>query len=146
MAAVRGQGTPGERPLERLQRAEAAALREVSARPPLQLGREVSRRVHPASGVELDTNSSRVLGRLIGEAVTVQVSDAQVRIFHGGTTVAHPPYCEGRRQRCLAPTHLAGVVGAASPGHRQALITTEPVAPALLRPLAEYEAVTGGGW
>jgi transposase len=146
VADVRVQGTTGEQPLERFQRAEAAALREVSERPPFQLVREVSRRVHTDSCVELDTHYYSVPWRLIGEAVTVQVSDAQVRIFHGGTTVAHPPYCEGRRQRCLAPTHLAGVVGAASPGHRQALITTEPVAPALLRPLAEYEAVTGGGW
>lgn len=146
VADVRVHGTTGEQPLERFQRAEAAALRPVGERPPFQLVREVSRRVHTDSCVELDTNYYSVPWRLIGEAVTVQISDAQVRIFHGGTEVAHHPYCDGRRQRCLAPAHLAGVVGVASPGHRPAMITIEPVAPALLRPLTEYEAVTGGGW
>lgn len=146
VADIRVPGTTGQQPLERFQRAEAGALRPLGGRPPFQLVREVSRRVHPDSGVELDTNSYSVPWRLIGEAVTVHVSDAQVRIFHGGIEVAHHPYCEGRRQRCLEPAHLAGVIGAASPGHRQVMSTTEPAAPALLRPLAEYEAVTGGGW
>jgi transposase len=146
VADVRGQGTTGARPRERFQRAEAAALRPVGERPPLQLVRAVSRRVHPASCVALDTHDSSVPWRLSGAAVTVQVSDAPVRIVPGGTAVAHPPDCDGRRQRGLAPAPLAGVVGAASPGHRQAVITTEPAAPAFLRPLAEYAAVPGGGW
>jgi transposase len=145
-AAVRLPGTPGEQPLERFQRAAAAARRAVSERPPFQRGRAVSRRVHPHSWVELDPHSSRVPGRLIGAAVPVPVRDAQGRMVHGGIAVAHPPDGAGRRQRCLAPARRAGGGGAASPGHRQAMITTEPGAPALRRPLAEYAAVTGGGW
>ena len=45
-------------------------------------------------------------------------------------------------QRVIERAHLAGLVGAAP-----ARATMPPVAPpALLRPLAEYEAVVGGAW
>ena len=50
----------------------------------------------------------------------------------------------GRRQRIVDAAHFHGVAGAARP-----VAAAEPSAattPALLRPLAEYERVTGGGW
>jgi hypothetical protein len=67
-------------------------------------------------------------------------------VFHAGEEVARHPERRGRRERSLDPAHLAGLV-ARLPGR-------EPVAPAaatppaerLLRPLAEYERVAGGGW
>jgi hypothetical protein len=43
------------------------------------------------------------------------------------------------------PAHFAGVAGA-SGGIRVAGTGAVPADPALLRPLAEYEAVAGGAW
>lgn len=63
---------------------------------------------------------------------------------HAGEVVADHALCRGRRQRIDQRAHLAGVVGAA------ALVRSaqaDIVAPsALLRPLAEYEALVGGSW
>jgi hypothetical protein len=96
--------------------------------------------------VGLDTNSYSVPWRLIGAWVTVRVGDGAVRVFHAGEGVARHPERRGRRERSLDPAHLAGIV-ARLPG-REA--TPPAAAPApegqLLRPLAEYERVVGGGW
>jgi hypothetical protein len=51
----------------------------------------------------------------------------------------------GRRERVLDPVHLVGVIA----DHRGSPVT--PVAASaevgeLLRPLAEYEQIAGGGW
>jgi hypothetical protein len=99
-------------------------------------------------GVEVDTNPYRVPWRRIGETVTVQATDDQVCMRHGGAEVARHPVVAGRRQRVIDPTPLAGVVGAPgwAPGARPAVETAPPPTPALWRPLAEYEARAGGGW
>jgi hypothetical protein len=83
--------------------------------------------------------------------VTVEASEASVRILQAGAEVARHQPASGRRQRVIDARHLEGVVG---------LYPSRPVptasgadtpvpavpAPDLLRPLAEYEAVLGGGW
>ena len=86
--------------------------------------------------------------RLIGERVAVTIAAGEVRIRHGATEVAAHAQAEGRRQRVIDRTHLDGVAGRDGPV-RRAVITTPSVdgetpPPALLRPLTEYEAVTGG--
>lgn len=60
VADVRIHGTTGESPLERFQRAEAAALRPLKGRPPFHWPRELSRRVQTDSSVEIDTNHDSV--------------------------------------------------------------------------------------
>ena len=71
----------------------------------------------------------------------VVVCARRVVIRHAGAVVADHPLCEGRRQRVVDRSHLTGVVGAdGGPG------TPKAATPTLLRPLAEYEAVVGGGW
>ncbi|QRM29049.1 hypothetical protein [Microvirga sp. VF16] len=52
--------------------------------------------------------------------------------------------CAGAVANGLSSAHLAGVVGAAGPA--RSAPTDIVVAPALLRPLAEFEALVGGGW
>lgn len=91
--------------------------------------------------VDLDTNSYSVPWRLIGESVQVVVLGGRVVVRHAGQVVADHALCPGRRQRIVDRAHLAGVVGASGPVHA-------PVQPpaSLLRPLAEYEALVGGGW
>ena len=150
VADVRVHGTTGEPPLERFQRAEAAALRPPRDRPPFHWTRELTRQVHADGCVEVDTNHYSVPWRLIGETVTVRLVDEHLRVTRAGIEVAHHAVHAGRRQRVLDPVHLAGVVGA--PVERGALAhgpvtpVTAPPAPALLRPLAEYERIAGGGW
>jgi hypothetical protein len=148
VADVRIHGTTGESPLERFQRAEAAALRPLKGRPPFHWTRELRRRVQTDSSVEIDTNHYSVPWRLIGETVTVQVRDDQIRLLHAGTEVARHVVVAGRRQRVVEPAHLAGIVG--GPARRPAPAAEPgppaPPEPALLRPLAAYEQAIGGGW
>jgi transposase len=143
VADEREHGTTGEPPLERFQRAEAAALRPLNGRPPFHWTRELTRQVHADGGVEVDTHHYSVPWRLIGETVTVRIVDDRLRVTRAGREVAQHPVSTGRRQRVLDPAHLAGVVGA--PGGASPAATAPPP-PALLRPLAEYAAVAGGGW
>jgi hypothetical protein len=73
--------------------------------------------------------------------VRVVVADGRIRVHHAGVEVAAHAETTGRHQRITDPAHFHGVAG-----------LTRPVAlpavpePALLRPLAEYERVAGGGW
>jgi len=149
VADARRHGTTGEPPLERFQRAEAGALRPLNGRPPFHWMRELTRRVHADGCVEVDTNHYSVPWRLIGETVTVHIVDESLRVRRAGIEVAHHALGVGRRQRVIDPAHLAGVVGAPAEGgaasHAPPAADRSP-APVLLRPLAEYEAIAGGGW
>jgi transposase len=140
VADRRIHGTTGDAPIERFQR-EAQALKPLSDRAPFGQLRDLVRRVQADCAVDLDTNSYSVPWRLIGETVQVVVCARRVVIRHAGAVVADHPLCEGRRQRVVDRSHLTGVVGAdGAPG------TPKAATPTLLRPLAEYEAVVGGGW
>jgi hypothetical protein len=77
---------------------------------------------------------------LIGERAQVVVAYGRVRVHHAGVEVAVHPETTGRRQRIIDPAHFHGVAGVTRP----AAVTAAPE-PALLRPLAEYEQVAGGG-
>jgi len=142
VADVRVHGTTGEAPIERFKR-EAGALRPLCGRAPFGQLRDLARRVQPDCAIDLDTNSYSVPWRLIGESVQVVVCAGRVVIRHAGEVVADHALCKGRRERIVDRRHLIGVAGAAGP------VRTPPLpasAPELLRPLAEYEAVVGGGW
>ena len=146
IADVRVHGTTGEPPLARFEPEEACALKLLDGRPPFRQMRELVRRVQADCAVEVDGNSYSVPWRLIGESVQVVVADGRVRIVHGGAEVAVHAETTGRRQRILDPAHFHGVAGVVRP-----VCAVEPAAvvlpePALLRPLAEYEQVVGGGW
>ena len=146
IADVRVHGTTGEVPLVRFERDEAAALKPLDGRPPFRQVRELVRRVQADCAIEVDSNSYSVPWRLIGESVQVIVADGRVRVHHGDAEVAVHAETTGRRQRILEPAHFHGVAGLARP-----VCAAEPIAaassePALLRPLAEYERVVGGGW
>lgn len=145
VADVRVHGTTGEPPLDRFLRDEAAALRPLDGRAPFRQVRELVRRVQPDGFVDVDTNRYSVPWRLIGASVTVRLADDEVRIEHAGSEVARHAQRRGRRERALDPAHLAGVVAAPAPPSGGAGIT--PGVPAeLLRPLADYERLLGGGW
>lgn len=143
VADQRVHGTTGVAPAERFAD-EAGALRPLGGRAPFGQLRDLVRKVQADCAIDLDTNSYSVPWRLIGESVQVVVLGGRVIVRHAGEVVADHALCRGRRQRIVERAHLAGVVGAAGPV-RSALAALDPP-PALLRPLAEYEAVVGGGW
>ena len=152
VADVRVHGSTGEPPIERFTRTEAGALRPLAARAPFLQVRELTRRVHTDACIELDTNRYSVPWKLIGETVTVVVSDRQVRVLYAGQEVACHAQSPLRRASVIERSHLAGIVGA-----QNACMTWLPRTPApppptppqpaeLLRPLEHYEAMLGGGW
>jgi transposase len=148
VADVRVHGTTGEAPIVRFRRDEAAALQPIAGRPPFQQTRELIRRVQADCCVEVDRNAYSVPWRLIGETVRIEITAGRLRVLHGDREIAAHAQRLGRRQRVLDPRHFEGVAGAGA----RPVVATGPdrevmtAAPALLRPLAEYEAVVGGGW
>lgn len=148
---VRVHGTTGEAPIDRFEREEAAALRPLNGRPPFRQLRELSRRVQNDACVDIDTNHYSVPWKLIGAEVTVQVGGGQVRIHHAGIEVARHDKRLGRRERVLDRTHLHGIVPRARDLQSETgadIAAAHRVATGidLLRPLADYEQVKGGGW
>lgn len=148
VADVRVHGTTGEAPMARFAQAEAAALKPLAGIPPFRTLRELTRHVSSDCMVEVDGNAYSVPWRLIGESVRVTVTEETVRVHHGAREVALHAALSGRRQRAVDPAHYAGI--ARSDG-RASLPAGEPMpaapaAPSLLRPLAEYEALIGGGF
>jgi hypothetical protein len=146
IADVRVHGTTGETPLMRFERDEAGALERLAGRPPFRQRRELVRRVQADCAIEVDGNSYSAPWRLIGESVQVVVADGRVRIHHGGMEVAVHAETTGRRQRILDPAHFHGVAGVARPVCAAEAAAVALPESALLRPLAEYERVVGGGW
>lgn len=143
IADVRMHGTTGQPPIERFA-GEASALRHLGGRVPFGQLRDLVRKVRPDCAIDLDTNSYSVPWRLVGETVQVVVLAGRVIVRHAGEVVADHRVCEGRRQRVVDRAHLAGLVGVGA--QRLEPSASPPPPPTLLRPLAEYEALVGGGW
>ena len=153
VADVRVHGTTGEPPNERFERDERSTLRALNGRSPFLQVRELSRRVHTDSCIELDTNRYSVPWRLIGESVTVIVADRQVRVLYAADEVACHAQSAGRRMHIIDRSHLVGIVGAHLVGvswlarANPPATSSPPGTPAeLLRPLSEYETALGGSW
>jgi transposase len=143
VADLRVHGTTGELPLERFNAAEAVALHPLEGRTTFEPIRECVRRVHADACIELETNRYSVPWRLIGESVTVLVGE-QIRILHAGQEVAEHSRLCGQRRHSIQREHLLGIIGS---GVRPQASNALPVAASeLLRPLHEYEALTGGAW
>jgi len=148
VADVPIHGTTGEAPIARFQRAEAVALRPLDDRPSFQRVRELVRKVQTDCCVEIDENAYSVPWRLIGERVRALVAGGRVTIEHGNRMVASHSEHPGRRHRSIDPAHLDGVVGAPRVTPPTLAEPPPPAVPdgELLRLLAEYEALVGGGW
>jgi hypothetical protein len=153
IADRRVHGTTGEVPIERFVREEAKALKGVDGIPSFQALRELARTVQADCAIEVDGNAYSVPWRLIGERVRVAVTGEMLRISHAGREVAVHARQAGRRQRRVDPAHFEGVTGFRAKGVGPGMIATDPPAAdgavstsALLRPLAEYEALIGGGF
>lgn len=150
VADQRRHGTTEEAPRARFDRDEAAALQPLAGRSTFLATRTMTRCVGAEATVELDTNRYSVPWRLIGRTLRVMVRDGRVRIHDGAVEVACHAEVSGRRQLVLQPAHrhaMPGSVRMASPAPGGASMEPSPAPdPALLRPLADYEALLGGGW
>ena len=151
LRSMRVHGTTGEVPAARFAREERQALRPLDDRPAFRQMRELTRRVQNDACVDVDTNHYSVPWRLIGAEVSVVVSGGQVRIHHAGVEVACHDKRLGRRERAVDRAHLHGVVSLPrdAPGGIEVGLAPPSLPlpdPELLRSLAEYELVTGGGW
>jgi transposase len=150
VADTRVHGTTGEAPIARFEREEAVALRPLNGRPPFRQLRELTRRVQNDACVDVDTNHYSVPWKLIGAEVTVQIGSSQIRIHHAGIEVACHDRRLGRRERAINRAHLHGIVPyrseAISGIEIEAASPMKPPGIELLRPLAEYEQIVGGGW
>lgn len=148
VANARVHGTTGEAPITRFERDEAHRLKPLGGRPSFGILRELTRIVGNDCAVEVDTNSYSVPWRLIGERVAVTVAAGTVRVRHGGREVAVHEQSQGRRLRIVDSAHLEGVAGRDGAVRRPQIGSpaspASSPAPALLRPLAEYEAAIGG--
>lgn len=147
VADTRVHGTTGEAPAARFERDEAAALRPLAGRPPFRQVRELTRRGQNDGCVDVDTNRYSVPWTLIGTWVSVVVSDGEVQVPHAGAEVARHGQRRGRRECAVETAHLRGIV-VGDAGTRRTGNTASVMRPGadLLRPLAEYEQVAGGGW
>jgi transposase len=145
VANARVHGTTEETPMVRFTREEAARLKPLAGRPGFGSLRELTRMVGHDCAIEVDANSYSVPWRLIGERVAVTISAGFVRIRRGSAEVAAHLQAEGRRQRIVDRAHLAGVT-VSGPARRAQTPGAEEPPPSLLRPLADYEAVIGGGF
>ncbi len=144
-ADVRVHGTTGERPIDRFEAQEAAALGPLTG-VRWDKQRELSRVVATDAFVDVDTNRYSVPWRLIGEPVHVVVAHGQVVVRHAGRVVARHAQHRGRHHRVIEPRHLAGLVRVrkgVAPNPDEA---TGAPAPSLLRPLSQYEALVGGAF
>jgi len=119
-----------------------ASLKPIAGIPAFVTTRDLIRHVSADCCVEVDCNAYSVPWRLIGERVRVTVGSGIIRVFWGGTEVASHTEHRGRHGRVIDAVHFRGVAGS---GVRPICAEVSP-APALLRPLAEYEAVAGGGF
>lgn len=149
VADVRIHGTTGETPMARFLRDERAALRPLPTCGPYAAARELSRKVGPDCAVEVDANAYSVPWRLIGERVTVLATAETISVLHAGREVARHRRSEGRHARIVDRAHFDGVAGVDGAAVRRVVVAEDAptfAAPALLRPLAEYEALVGGGW
>lgn len=131
-------GTTHERPCDRFDQKERAALRALPANPLPARQRRVSRRVATDCFVDVDTVRYSVPHTLVRRTVEVLVGDDDVTIFDGVTVVAshrrgHEPYA-----RITIASHFDGL-------WRRPEDVVAP-APALPpgRSLADYAAAIGG--
>ena len=146
VADRRVHGTTGRVPIEHFAEEEAGRLQPLPTYGRFEQVRELRRRVTTDCSVVVDTNAYSVPWRLIGERVRVLVSASQVRVHHGAAEVAAHPRSQRRRQRITDPTHFVGVAGAEGRAVRRSRAAEESNSDSLLRPLAEYAEITGGGW
>lgn len=132
--------TTHEKPADRFEHFERAALRPLPERPLQARERRLTRRVSHESLVDIDTVRYSVPHRLVRDRVEVQVGTSTVRIFHASALIAEHRRCFEPNGQVIDPAHFDGLWRRGTP---VALGVQSPLA-ALGRSLADYERAVGG--
>ncbi|SRR6266581_758313 len=132
-------GTTRERPLDRFEREERAAMRPLPANPLPVRQRRISRRVATDCFVDVDTIRYSVPHGLVRRTVEVLVGDDVVTIFDGNVAVARHRRSHEPHERVVIAAHFDGLWR--RPDDVAAITTPLPAG----RSLADYAAVIGGG-
>lgn len=135
-ADTREHGTTHERPVDRFERDERAALRALPAQPMVVRHRRLRRRVSNDSFVDVDTVRYSVPFRHVRAHLDVVVGDASVEVFLGAERVALHRRSSEPHARVVDPAHFEGL-WRRTPAPS---ITTDSPLEALGRSLADYEA------
>jgi transposase len=108
-ADQRDHGTTHERPCDRFEQAERAALRALPAMPLPVRDRRLSRRVATDCFVDVDTIRYSVPHQLVQRRVEVLVGEAEVVIFDGTKEVARHRRHSEPHQRVVDHRHFVGI-------------------------------------
>lgn len=141
-ADARIHGTTHQRPVDRFQLAEVAALRPLPTRSLPVREQRVRRRVAHDAFVDVDTVRYSVPFQLVRDHVEVAVDEQTVRIFHGTTLVATHARSREPFAMVLDPAHVAGLWR--PPAVDGAATDTGGTLRALGRSLDAYAAILGG--
>jgi hypothetical protein len=136
-ADCRVHGTTHERPCDRFDRAERAALQMLPARPMPVRERRVSRRVATDCFVDVDTIRYSVPHRLVRRTVEVLVGDDEVLVYDGADVVARHRRGSEPHARIADPSHFVGIF---REERRDEAVTPSPYE----RGLDVYAACIGG--
>ncbi len=136
-ADQRVHGTTHERPCDRFERAERAALRSLPSQPLPVRQRRLTRRVSTDCFVDVDTIRYSVPHRLVRRTVEVLVGDEEVIVFDGSSVVARHKRSREPRSSVLDIRHFEGLYRRPTVEERA---TLEPMG----RSLADYAAIVGG--
>jgi transposase len=107
--------TTRERPADRFEGGERAALRPLPARPLPVRTRRLGRRVSNDCFVDVDTVRYSVPHRFVREQVQVVVDRQCVEVWHRGARIAVHPRTEEPHATVRDPAHLAGLYRPAPP-------------------------------
>jgi transposase len=108
-ADQRIHGTTHERPVDRFEREERAALGPLPARPLPVRARRVDRKVSADCFVDVELVRYSVPHRLVRRRVEVLVGETHVRVYYGGEVVAAHERCREPYRRIVDPSHLDGI-------------------------------------
>jgi transposase len=139
LADARVHGTTHEVPAERFECEERQALRPLPARPLPSIGRRLRRRVSLDALVDVETVRYSVPHRLLRDSVEVELSETEVRIFHGTEVVAVHERCFEPYARVVDSRHFDGLWR-----HQADVAPVTGPLEAMGRSLADYAAVIDG--
>jgi transposase len=134
--------TTHDKPCERFEVLERAALRALPEHRLRAREQRLVRRVSHESLVDVDTVRYSVPHRLVRDRVEVHIDADTVRIFHGSVVVAQHVRSREPHARVIDPAHFEGL------WRRPAATSSTPPATglsALGRSLVDYERIVGGG-
>jgi len=142
-ADQRIHGTTHERPTDRFEREERAALRPLPARPLPARERRLVRKVAHDALVDVDTVRYSVPCRLVRKRVEVLIAEDEVRIFQGAELVATHRRSSEPFARVVLPAHYEGLWRPQASVEPAAAQATSPLEE-LGRSLSEYAAIVEG--